>query len=163
MTQNAEAAVFSQQERKDRKRSVNKKWNLSVYTEEYFQDQLSNGGNMLKVHAKKSDSIEILCLEGQIINGDTEALRSAVELAPDASEIILDFSNVTLVDAHGLGVLLQLREQSLANGVNFKLMNVNEPLSTVFKITRLNTVFEINSSFEMVPQATYAPRMLVAA
>jgi len=36
MTQTAVAAVFSQQERKDRKRSVNKKWNLSVYTEEYF-------------------------------------------------------------------------------------------------------------------------------
>jgi len=60
---------------------------------------------MLKVHAKKSDSVEILCLEGQIINGDTEALRHAVEFAAGASEIILDFSNVTLVDAHGLGHL----------------------------------------------------------
>jgi anti-sigma B factor antagonist len=120
-------------------------------------------GIMLKVHAKKLNAVEILSLEGQITNGDTETLRSAVELVSDTSVIILDLSNVTRLDAHGLGVLLQLREQSLANGVNFKLMNVNEPLSTVFNITRLNTVFEINSSFEMVPQATYAPRMLVAA
>ena len=118
---------------------------------------------MLKVHAKKLNAVEILSLEGQITNGDTETLRSAVELVSDTSVIILDLSNVTRLDAHGLGVLLQLREQSLANGVNFKLMNVNEPLSTVFNITRLNTVFEINSSFEMVPQATYAPQMLVAA
>ena len=118
---------------------------------------------MLKVHAKKSNSVEILCLEGQIINGDTEALRSAVELAPDASEIILDFSNVTLVDAHGLGVLLQLREQALASGIHFELINVSENLSRVFEITRLDTVFEIHPAVAFVPTPTYTPWMLVAA
>ena len=118
---------------------------------------------MLKVHAKKSDSVEILCLEGQIVNGDTECLRSAVELASDASDIILDLSNVTRVDAHGLGVLLQLRQTILANGIHFELMNVNENLSRVFEITRLNTVFEIHPSLAFVPNPTYAPRLLVAA
>ena len=117
---------------------------------------------MLKVHAKKSDSVEVLCLEGQIINGDTETLRSAVEFASDVSDIILDLSNVNLVDAHGLGVLLQLREQTLASGIHFELINVNENLSRVFEITRLDTVFEIHSS-AFVPQPTYAPRFLFAA
>src|SRR6476659_2283833 len=97
---------------------------------------------MLKVHAKKLNAVEILSLEGQIINGDTETLRSAVQLASDTSDIILDLANVSVVDAHGLGVLLQLREESLANGIHFKLMNANERLSRVFEITRLNTVFE---------------------
>jgi anti-sigma B factor antagonist len=118
---------------------------------------------MLKVHAKKSDSVEILCLEGQIINGDTEVLRRAVQLASGASEIILDFSNVTLVDAHGLGVLLQLREQSLAGGIHFELINVSENLSKVFEITRLNTVFEIHPAVAFVPTPMYAPWLLVAA
>ena len=108
---------------------------------------------MLKVHAKKLNAVEILSLEGQIINGDTETLRSAVQLAPDSSDVILDMSNVTLVDAHGLGVLLQLREESLANGVHFKLINVNERLSRVVEITRLNTVFEINSGRELLMAA----------
>jgi anti-anti-sigma factor len=105
---------------------------------------------MLKVHAKKSNAVEILSLEGQIVCGDTETLRSAVELASDASDITLDLSNVTLVDAHGLGVLLQLREQTLANGIHFKLMNANERVSSVLQITRLNTVFDIN--YLPVPQ-----------
>ena len=117
---------------------------------------------MLKVHAKKSDSVEVLCLEGQIINGDTETLRNAVEFASDVSDIILDLSNVNLVDAHGLGVLLQLREQTLASGIHFELINVNENLSRVFEITRLDTVFEIHSG-PFVPQPTYAPRFLFAA
>ena len=103
---------------------------------------------MLKVHAKKLNAVEILSLEGQIINGDTESLSSAVRLS-HGGDIILDFSNVTVIDAHGLGVLLQLREQSLANGIHFKLMNMSERLSRVFEITRLNTVFEINSAREL--------------
>jgi anti-anti-sigma factor len=114
---------------------------------------------MLKVHAKRSNSVEVLCLEGQIVNGDTEALRSAAQLISDASDIILDLSNVTLVDAHGLGVLLQLREQTVANGMHFELMNVNASLSRVFEITRLNTVFDINSGVKFCPKPTYAPRL----
>ena len=118
---------------------------------------------MLKVHAKRSDSVEVLCLEGQIVNGETETLRSAAQLMSDASNIILDLSNVTLVDAHGLGVLLQLREHTLENGMRFELMNVNASLSRVFEITKLNTVFEINSGVEFCPKPTYAPRLRVAA
>ena len=118
---------------------------------------------MLKVHAKRSDSVEVLCLEGQIVNGETETLRSAAQLMSDASNIILDLSNVTLVDAHGLGVLLQLRQHTVANGMHFELMNVNASLSRIFEITRLNTVSEINSGLEFCPKPAYAPRLRVAA
>jgi len=114
---------------------------------------------MLKVHAKRLDSVEVLCLEGQIVNGDTEALRSTAQLVSDASDVILDLSNVTLVDAHGVGVLLQMREQILANGIHFELINVNASLSRVFEITRLNTVFKINSGVEFCPKPMYAPRL----
>jgi anti-anti-sigma factor len=118
---------------------------------------------MLKVHAKKLRAAEVLSLEGQIINGDTEILRRAVELASDTSEIILDFSNVTMLDAHGLGVLLQLREQSLANGFHFELINVSRRLYRIFEITRLNTVFAIQSGIEFFPQIAHARPMLAAA
>jgi anti-anti-sigma regulatory factor len=50
-------------------------------------------------------------------------------------------------------VLLQLREQTLANGIHFKLMNMGERLSRVFEITRLNTVFEINFGRELLMAA----------
>ena len=108
---------------------------------------------MLKVHAKKLNAVEIFSLEGQIINGDTETLSSAVHLASAANDVILDLSNVTVIDAHGLGVLLQLREQSLENGIHFKLMNMSDRLSRVFEITRLNTVFEINPGRELLMAA----------
>jgi anti-anti-sigma factor len=118
---------------------------------------------MLKVHAKKLDAVEVLCLEGQIIRGDTGVLRSAVDLAADASDVILDLSNVSVVDAHGLGVLLQLREQTLANGIHFELRNASKSLYRIFEITRLDTVFEITPRVEFSPSIARMQRMLVAA
>ena len=117
---------------------------------------------MLKVHAKRLDAIEVLSLEGQIVNGQTEVLRNVGPLADDTSELILDLSNVTTVDAHGLGVLLQLREQTLAKGIHLELRNVNQPLYRIFEITRLNTVFDIDSAM-LVPEFVYPQRMPVAA
>ena len=118
---------------------------------------------MLKVHAKKLNAVKVLSLEGQIINGDTELLRRAAKSTSGTSDIILDFSNVSIVDAHGLGVLLQLREQTLAKGIRFKLINVSKSLSRIFEITRLNTVFEINSGVEIVPHRAALHRVPVAA
>ena len=118
---------------------------------------------MLKIHAKKLDAVKVLSLEGQIINGDTELLRRAVKSISGTSDIILDFSNVTIVDAHGLGVLLQLREQSLANGLRFELINVSKSLNRILQITRLNTVFEIKSGVELFARRESMQRMPVAA
>lgn len=118
---------------------------------------------MLKVHAKRLDAVEVLSLEGQIVTGDTDVLHDVVQLADGTSELILDLSNVTTVDAHGLGVLLQLREQTLAKDIHLELRNVNQPLYRIFEITRLNTVFEINSAMGLVPEFVYARRMPVAA
>jgi anti-anti-sigma factor len=128
-------------------------------------DQLNTrlGGIMLKVHAKKLDAVEVLGLEGQIVNGDTEILRSAVQSASDSSDIILDLQNVKIVDAHGLGVLLQLREQALAKGTHFKLINMSKPLYRIFEITRLNTVFEISPDVKFFPQVACSQRLPVAA
>jgi anti-anti-sigma factor len=118
---------------------------------------------MLKVHAKKSDAVEVFCLEGQVIYGETENLSSAVQAASGASEIILDFSNVTVVDAHGLGVLLQLREQALAKRIHFELINVSKRVYRIFEISRLNTVFGISRDVQFLPEVTYSQRLSVAA
>ena len=119
---------------------------------------------MLKVHAKKLDTVEVLCLEGRIVNGETEILRNIVQLASgDTGEVIVDLANVSTVDAHGLGVLLQLREQTTARGIHFELRNVSKPLYRLFEITRLNTVFEINRDVPFLPEFVYPIRALVAA
>ena len=115
---------------------------------------------MLKIAAKNLDNVAILSVHGRIVTAETETLRTAVLSQAASTAVILDLSGVTTVDAHGLGVLLDLRQQSVASGIRFKLMNVSHPLSQVFEITRLNTVFEMTSKVDnrsLVPRDRHAP------
>ena len=118
---------------------------------------------MLNVHAKKLETVAVLGLYGRIINGETEKLRQAVRNISGATAIILDLKAVTTVDAHGLGVLLDLRQQTMACGMRFKLMNIGQPLNRVFEITKLNSVFEMASAAEPIPAFTLHPCTQVAA
>jgi len=106
---------------------------------------------MLKVHVKNLETVTVLCLQGQIVNGETETLRNTVSSLFQRSAVILDLARVTTIDAHGLGVMLDLREQAEAEGIRFELMNLTKQLSKVFKLTRLHSVFTISSGVELFP------------
>ena len=117
---------------------------------------------MLKVQAKNFGTVAILCLEGQIVNGETEILRNAVHSQPEVIAVILDFARVTTIDAHGLGVMLALRQQVESKGIRFELMNVNNRVSMVLKLTRLDSVFRIMAPVERFPTVSRNQRTPVA-
>src|SRR5712692_8826914 len=106
---------------------------------------------MLKVHAKNLGTVAVLCLQGRIVNGETETLRDAVHSLSEVSAVILDLARVTTVDAGGLGVMLELREQAESKGIRFELMNVTKWVSRVLEVTRLDSVFEVTSWPEFLP------------
>ena len=109
---------------------------------------------MLKVHAKNLGTVAVLCLQGRIVTGETETLREVVQSVSETSAVVLDLAQVTTVDAHGLGVMLELREQTLQRGIRFELMNVSNRLSWVLEITRLDSVFQITSAAEFFPSVS---------
>ncbi len=111
---------------------------------------------MLKVHAKTLGTTAVLCLQGRIVTGETETLREVVQSVSETSAVVLDLAQVTTVDAHGLGVMLELREQTLQRGIRFELMNVSNRLSWVLEITRLDSVFQITSAAEFFPSVSRA-------
>jgi anti-sigma B factor antagonist len=106
---------------------------------------------MLKLHTRKLDNVAIVCLRGRIVNGETAALRELVAGQSHVKTIILDLAGVTTIDASGLGLMLELRSQTEARGIGFKLMNVSSFVHQVFEITRLDSVLEL------VPRAEPAP------
>ena len=118
---------------------------------------------MLKVHAKNLGTAAVLCLEGQIVNGETEILRNAVDSLSETSAVILDLALVSTLDAHGLGVMLELRQQLEAKSIRFELMNVSRPLMNVLAITRLDSVFRITSRIEFFPIVSRDQRASMAA
>jgi anti-anti-sigma factor len=106
---------------------------------------------MLSIHSRNLGRVAFLCMQGQIVNGETETLRQAVCARSDVSTVVLDLSRVSVVDARGLGVMLELREQVQAKGIGFKLMNVSKLVGTVLEVTRLDSVFEVTSGVEFFP------------
>lgn len=117
---------------------------------------------MLKVHAKNLGTVVVLCLQGRIVNGETESLRSAVHSLPEVSAVILDLARVNTIDAGGLGVMLELREQAQSQGIRFELMNVTRWISRVLEVSRLDSVFQITAGVEFFPATSQSREVSVA-
>jgi anti-anti-sigma factor len=122
---------------------------------------------MLKVHARNLGKVAFLCMQGQLVTGETETLRTAVrsqsEAQSDVGTVVLDLAQVSAVDAGGLGVMLELRQQVQAQGIGFKLMNVSKLVGRVLEITRLDSVFEVTAGVEFFPAVSRGRRASVGA
>lgn len=118
---------------------------------------------MLDIHIKNLGTVAVLSLQGQFVIGQTEILYEAFQSLPAARSIVLDLGRISLIDAHGLGVMLQLREQAEANGTHFALMNVSNQLQEILRITRLDSVFRIDSEVGFFPRLVHPRRTPVAA
>jgi|SRR5882672_5341391 len=101
---------------------------------------------MLNVFVEKLGDVHVLHIQGRIVYGvATTTVREAVVAQANASAVVLDLAQVVLIDAGGLGALLELREWTQSKGIEFRLKNVRKLVQQVFEITRLDTVFEISS------------------
>ena len=109
---------------------------------------------MLKVNPKKLGAIAVLCLQGRLVISELAALRGATEDLTNIRVLILDLTCVSLIDAAGLGALLQLRKEFKDKGIQLKLMNAAERVTQILEITRLNTVFETTSP-ALFPQSHF--------
>jgi len=106
---------------------------------------------MLKIQTRNLGNIAVLSLQGRIVNGETASLREAVRAQSTAAAIVLDLAGVSAIDASGLGLLLQVRNEFQARGVRLRVMNANGLVRRVFEITRLDSVFEVTAGVEAIP------------
>lgn len=59
------------------------------------------------------------------------------------SNFLLDFSKCTFIDSTGLGVLVSVYKKCAEKNGTVKLRSINQQVMRVFKLTRLDNVFEI--------------------
>ena len=108
---------------------------------------------MLSIHTTKLGNVAVLFVQGQIVRGETDALRSTVLAQVDASAVVLDLAKVNTIDAGGLGVMLELREHTQSKGIEFRLKNVTRLVCGVLEITRLSSVFDVRPKLKDLPRA----------
>lgn len=109
---------------------------------------------MLKLTVKNLGNIAVMNLQGAIVHGETAVLRNAVQSLSGVSAVKLDLAGVAMIDAGGLGALLEIREHAESRAIRFELLNVNTQIARVFHITRLDTVFDITPSVRLFQVAS---------
>ena len=118
---------------------------------------------MLQIQSSNLGAATVLSLQGQIVNGETEVLRNAVHSLSEVSAVKLDLARVTTIDAGGLGVMLELREELASKEVRFELMNATRLVRKVFVLARLDSVFQITSGGEFLPAFSQRARTSIPA
>ncbi len=72
------------------------------------------------------------------------------------TDVIVDLGQVTWISSAGLNELIRLQAQSRASGIHFRLRSLNEAVRDVFRITRLERIFDFDENPENEPVAVAA-------
>jgi anti-sigma B factor antagonist len=94
---------------------------------------------------EQQDGVTIVHVTGQLIVGNRQELKDKVleELESGARKFLVDFTDAAYIDSSGLGVLVSLSKKIREKGGELRLSNLNEDVSTLFELTKLDTLFHI--------------------
>ncbi len=98
---------------------------------------------------KRSDSVSVVefadrkILEELSIQEIGEELDELVESEPGV-KLLLNFKNVDHLSSAALGMLITLNKKIKERDGDLKLSDINRQIFEVFKITKLNRVFDIH-------------------
>lgn len=102
----------------------------------------------LTLHTFPQDGAIVVQCSGQLVAGLTDTLAAEVKpLIPQTKRIILDLSDVTKMDSLGLGTIISLYVSAKAAGCDLKLINLGKRIYELFKIAKLEALFELYGEY----------------
>ncbi len=91
---------------------------------------------------KDPDETLIRCT-GRIVSATSNDLQNTVRaLIPGTKRLVLDLTNVSYMDSSGLGALVGIYLTAKRQECELNLINLNQRLKELFRLTRLATIFE---------------------
>lgn len=97
----------------------------------------------LKLEISKTPEESVVRCTGRIGSATCAQLQTAVRgLMPQTKSVVLDLTNVNHMDSSGLGAIVGLYVSAKRQGCALKLINLNQRLKDLFRITKLATIFE---------------------
>src|SRR3990167_7672172 len=98
----------------------------------------------MSIRVREVDNINILDIEGNIDINSSDIVETVGWLVNTGKlNIILNLENVGLVDYSGLSILAIAYKNAVNHKGKFKLLHAPLPVIELFKIVRLDSVFEI--------------------
>ena len=98
----------------------------------------------------------MICCKGRIAYGIEAAALSAeiAELAPQARRIVIDLSDVEMIDAAGLGALISVALTAKARQCAVKLAAPGNLIRQLLELTKLTSVFEVHPTLDAATVAS---------
>ena len=99
----------------------------------------------LKIDQRKSGSVTVLEISGKIVLGEAadQLLATTKELVSNGEKnLVYNMTAVLYVDSAGLGVIVKCLNATKAGAGRIKLVNVSRNIRDLFRITKLETLFE---------------------
>jgi anti-sigma B factor antagonist len=91
----------------------------------------------------KTPGETVVRCSGKITSSTTALLQSTVRgLIPETESIVLDLTDVSYMDSSGLGTIVGLYLSAKRQHCALKLINLNQRLKELFRLTKLSSVFE---------------------
>lgn len=101
---------------------------------------------MLTIEVERTDDVTVVRCGGRIVRGaEVCTLRNAVVSQQNTRIVVLDLTEVEMLDAGGLTALLALHEWTQDHGIQLKLVNPSHFVHEVLVRTRLDRVFDIST------------------
>jgi serine/threonine-protein kinase RsbW len=109
-------------------------------------NEVPNSQNTLEVIPQKENDLIVLKLHGDLTIETCAALKEAFRLCdPEVKKIIIDCENLSYVDSSGIGIFLEIKENTAKCNTALKICSLNEKINYLFDTTRLNSIFTICS------------------
>jgi anti-anti-sigma factor len=115
----------------------------------------------LHIKSEQTGDVAVLQCAGRIVRGEAlHFLKDAVTGLNQPRVVVLDLTEVEMVDGGGLGVLVFLHRWTRDNDIQLKLVNPSSFVREMLGRTRLTCVFNISSvddAVEILCTAVTAP------
>ena len=91
-------------------------------------------------------------LDAMTIERMSSTLKELIS-SHEGGKFVFDFSNVTYMSSSALGMLIGLQRRVAQNDASLKLTGIQDEIMEVFRITQLNTVFDIYNNTDAAVEA----------
>ena len=109
----------------------------------------------MNITTEKHLAATVLCVSGDITTDDVNQFQRSVREEVDqfSTNIILDCTNMGLIDSVGLESLLWLSDELSKAGNKLRFASVPTSVVRIFELTRLNRVFNLHESIEQAARS----------
>ncbi len=105
----------------------------------------------LKIQVECAQDVAVVNLSGRMVRGSAlDEFQRRIEQLERVRVLVLDVSEVTQLDAGGLGTLLLVRRWAMQKSAKMKLVNPPVFFRRMLQTTHLTSVFEISSMKEAI-------------